>query len=240
MYQVKILADSDAGGVRLTTVEATFPRIILAELNTHRMLSRNSASSRAIPVKKRIKAVLSCPFVPEAFGANKAGMQAGAKLGGWKARFARWTWVLAAYAACAFAWVFSKLGVHKQWANRLLEPFSWHTAIISATEWQNFFNLRCHPDAQPEIRRIAEMIRDAMAANEPVPLAEGDWHLPLIEACDFEAVEQTLQEGESFYVLWERLVKTSVGRCARVSYLTHDGRRDIQADIALCDRLAQS
>src|SRR5690606_5541952 len=100
-----------------------------------------------------------------AFGMNKRGMQAGEPVQGWRAKVARWAWLTAAYTACFFAWVFSKLGIHKQWANRLLEPFSWHTAIISATEWENFFNLRCHPDAQPEIQTIARMIRDAMNAS---------------------------------------------------------------------------
>lgn len=231
-YKVKILADSIAQDVRLTTVEATFPRIILAELNTHRMLSRNSASSRAIPVEKRIKAVRANPFVPAAFGANKKGMQAGEPVRGWRARLARWAWLTAAYMACFFAWMFSKLGVHKQWANRLLEPFSWHTAIISATEWENFFNLRCHPDAQPEIRTIAEMIRDARRASTPKELKAGEWHLPLIFEEDIEAVKSGWPGEE-----WLYLAKISSGRCARVSYLTHDGKRDLDADRQLADRL---
>lgn len=238
MYEVKILADSIAyetertRGVRLTTVEATFPRIILAELNTHRMLSRNSASSRAIPIEKRIKAVRANPFVPAAFGMNKRGMQAGEPVQGWRAKVARWAWLTAAYTACFFAWVFSKLGIHKQWANRLLEPFSWHTAIISATEWENFFNLRCHPDAQPEIQTIARMIRDAMNASTPKVLERGEWHLPLIFEEDIETVKAAWPNEE-----WIYLAKISAGRCARVSYLTHDGRRDLDADRHLADRL---
>jgi thymidylate synthase ThyX len=121
------------------------------------------------------------------------------------------------------------LGVHKQLANRLLEPFLWHTVIVSATEWSNFFALRCHPDAQPEIRKIAEMMRDAMKASEPTPIPM--WHLPLVDDA-----EQLHAEG--FHGREVALI--SAGRCARVSYLTHDGKRDPHADMALAKRLLAS
>jgi len=225
-FSVKILADSlSPDNVRLTTVEATMPRIILAEANTHRAFSRNSASSRAIPINKRIQAVIDDPFVPEAFGANKAGMQAGEILQDQEA--AKAAWLAARDQAVSFAKTLSEIGVHKQWANRLLEPFAWQTVIISATSWDNFFALRCHPDAQPEIRKIAEMIREGLQANKPVPLRYGEWHLPLI-----------FQEDASLNK--EERIKLSVARCARVSYLTHTGVRDTQADFNLYDRLLTS
>lgn len=232
-YRARILADSvatTASGerIRLTTVEVRFPRFILAQLNTHRMLSRNAASSRAIPVRKLIKNVLRDPYVPETFGANKRGMQAGAAVRGWRSVAARYTWLALIYVSCFFAWIFSKLGIHKQWANRVIELFSWHTAIISATEWENFFNLRCHPDAQPEIRILAELIRDAMNESTPEELSEGDWHLPFIYEEDREEESSVLE-----------LVKVAVGRCARVSYLTHFGKRDLSADKSLCNKLAE-
>ncbi|HSR94094.1 MAG TPA: FAD-dependent thymidylate synthase, partial [Solirubrobacterales bacterium] len=121
------------------------------------------------------------------------------------------------------------LNVHKQVANRLLEPFMWHTVIVTATEWDNFWNLRCHPDAQPEIRLIAETMRAAAEASDPVELDLGEWHLPLVGPEDREQVASI-----------EDLIKISAGRCARVSYLTHAGKRDPDADIELHDRLLES
>jgi thymidylate synthase ThyX len=105
----------------------------------------------------------------------------------------------------------------------------WHTVIVTATEWDNFWNLRCHPDAQPEIRLVAESMRAAFESSEPVNLAEDEWHLPLVRPEDHEQVSSI-----------EDLIKISAGRCARVSYLTHAGERDLDADIQLHDRLLES
>ncbi len=222
-YACKILLDSLAPcGARLTTFEITFPRIVLAELNTHRLLSRNSASSRAVPVEKRIAMVRADPFVPDAFGSNQKGMQAAAALVGVDGADARAAWMLGAEDACKWARRLASIGVHKQLANRLLEPFLWHTAVVSATEWDNFFAQRCHPDAQPELRQIAEMMRGAMRANVPTPVRAGRWHLPYVDLTDADGFD------------WRRI---SVARCARVSYLTQDGRRDPSEDLSLFERL---
>ena len=260
-FDAKVLADSRSpAGYRLTTLEATFPRFVLAEFNTHRVFSRNSASSRAIPIAKQLRRVLEDPYVPIEFGSNQPGMQAGPALAGQQRDAAEGEWLRARDDAVrrvlglvahpsAFAADESLLGilqeveaairdraqpaewlnVHKQVANRLLEPFMWHTVIVTATEWDNFWNLRCHPDAQPEIRRIAEMMRSAIEASDPAELGWQDWHLPLVSAEDRE-------EGTST----EDLIKVSVGRCARVSYLTHAGKRDLDADIDLYHRLLTS
>jgi thymidylate synthase ThyX len=236
MYAAKILADSIALGTRLTTLEVTFPRIVLAEFNTHRMLSRNSASSRAIPVEKRIEAVLKSPFVPEAFGANQKGMQAGASLPTDDQFDASQTWLWASRQAVQAAKTLATIGVHKQWANRLLEPFGWHTVIVTATEWENFFALRCSPEAQPEIRRAAELMRDAIAASTPTTKQIGEWHLPLVVDEDLH----TFNDSDPACLPRADMVKVSVARCARVSYLTHDGKRDVDADLALYDRLLKS
>jgi len=223
-YEAKVLADSvSPAGVRLTTLEVTFPRFILAEVNTHRMLSRSSASSRAIPVEKRIKAVEEDPFVPEVFGRNRKGMQATEVLEGSEADDARRDWLSASRSAVSHAAGLSRLGVHKQYANRLLEPFLWHTAIISATEWDNFFALRCHPDAQPEFRRTAEAMRDARDASTPRTIH--NWHLPYVDPEELLALEVA---GMSL----PDVALVSSMRCARVSYLTHDGKRDPEADRA--------
>jgi len=106
----------------------------------------------------------------------------------------------------------------------LLEPFAWITVIITATDWANFFTQRCHPDAQPEIKHIAEMMLAAYRASAPATVEMGRWHLPLIQDD-----ERTLPD--------EQLCKVSVARCARVSYLTHDGKRDRERDLELYERL---
>jgi thymidylate synthase ThyX len=222
-FECRVEADSiSPDGVRLITFVVTFPRFILAEVNTHRMLSRNSASSRAIPVEKRIAAVKVDPFVPSAFGANQKGMQAGELLEDQEA--ARAVWLNEAARAVCGAGALAQLGVHKQLANRLLEPFSWHTAVISATDWANFFALRCHPDAQPEFQTIAGMMREAFIASRPELLRRGEWHLPFT----------TEAERREHSFDWRKI---SAGRCCRVSYLTHDGKRDPFADLNLAERL---
>lgn len=238
-FLTKVIADSvSPDGARLTTLEVTLPRIVLAEFNTHRMLSRNSASSRAIPVEKRIAMIEADPFVPEAFGKNQRGMQAGDALEGEAELRARLAWYNAMNAAVVQAGELAKLEVHKQLANRLLEPFAWHTIVCTATEWENFFALRCHPNAQPEIRTAAEMMREAMRSSYPHPVDYNDWHLPYLQTG--EAFDFDVQDGRPPFPAIPTKVKVSVARCARVSYLTHDGKRDPSADLALYDRLASA
>jgi len=260
-FDAKVLADSlSPSEHRLTTLEVTFPRFVLAEFNTHRVFSRNSASSRAIPIVKQLRRVLEQPFVPLEFGSNQPGMQAGPPLAGEALAAAEREWLRARDDAVrrvlglisepgagaaeadlpgrldeveaaikAKALPEGWLNVHKQVANRLLEPFMWHTVIVTATEWGNFFNLRCHPEAQPEIRRAAELMRAAIEGSEPVALDWDEWHLPLVRPEDHAEVDST-----------EQLIRVSAGRCARVSYLTHAGVRDLSADIELCERLLSS
>jgi thymidylate synthase ThyX len=232
MHAAKILADSvSPDGVRLTTLEVTFPRIVLAEFNTHRVFSRNSASSRAIPVEKMIRMVQDHPYVPTHWGKNQRGMQADEELSGIEQRASRAAWYGAMAQAVGHAKELAEIGVHKQITNRLLEPFMWHTAIISSTEWMNFFHLRCHRDAHPEIRRAAELMREAMDKSVQRVVNYGDWHTPLVEP------------GEAWDLEIAGVVdvrKVSVGRCARVSYLTHEGKRDPPEDIKLFDRLLTS
>lgn len=234
-YNAKVLLDSvNECGDRLFTVEATFPRIILAEFNTHRMLSRNAASSRAIPVSKMIEAVEHDPFIPIYWGKNQSGMQANEELDEIGKRRAEQTWLgLRDLAIIGVKAMIEDQGLHKQIANRPLEPWMWTTVIASATEWQNFFKLRCHPDAQPEMQKIAFMIRDLYEEHEPCEVVDNSWHLPLVSHND---EEELIAEGFSI----EDRIKISVGRCARVSYLTHDGKRDPHADIELCNRLSKS
>lgn len=248
-YAARVLCDSVTmrghETHRLTTMEVTFPRIVLAEFNTHRMFSRNSASSRAIPVEKRISLIEADPFVPEAFGKNQKGMQASENLDVRDTDLARGAWMSACNQAIQHARTLSTLGVHKQLANRLIEPFCWHTVIVSATEWDNYFALRCHPDAQPEIRRVSELMQAAYRSSTPKVLAPGEWHLPLLQPDEFVLPENSPEWDEPIGFQCTLLTpdmakRVSAGRCARVSYLTHDGKRDIQADIDLCERLHRS
>lgn len=233
-HSAKILADSmNPDGVRLTTLEVTFPRIVLAEFNTHRMLSRNSASSRAIPVEKMIRMVEEHPYIPTHWGKNQKGMQADEEVNIDDQADAEVVWLAARDVAVEQVEDLVNLGIHKQITNRLLEPFMWHTCIVSATEFSNFFNLRCHKDAHPEIKLAAELMRDAMTKSEPHLVNYGDWHLPLMRPAEELSL---LAEGHTP----DDVRKISVGRCARVSYLTHDGKRDPQADIELADRLLVS
>lgn len=225
MIYAKVIADSiSPTGSRLTTVEAQLHRFILPELNTHRAFSRNSASSRAIPTAKLIEQVRTNPALPIEFGRNQPGMQASEVLDASDTKSAEIMWRRAAAHAANEAEKFAAMGVHKQVVNRLLEPFMWHKVIISSTEagWENFLNQRMSPLAQPEINALAIAINDAMFDSFPKPVGYGEWHLPYITHADSIYVERR---------------KVSASRCARVSYLTHDGVRDVSKDLDLYDKL---
>lgn len=245
MYQVKVIADSlNPLGIRLLTIQVRYWRAIHAELMTHRAFSRNASSSRAIPVETMLKQVWNDPAGPLHWGINQPGMQARAEMVGWRRAMAGALWRGAAKAACTFAWGLMKLKAHKQVANRLLEPFQYISVIITATDWDNFFELRDHPDAQPEIQHLARQIKAAMAASYPKRIEDGDWHLPYIREEDRKAAIRLCQEGRitrdmpSEEELLAVLRKVSVARCARVSYLTHDGSRpNFKKDVELHDHL---
>ena len=209
-------------GSRLTTMVVTFPRFILPEFNTHRMFSRNGASSRAIPVTKQIEQVRTNPFVPNHFNKNAKGMQGGEPVDEELQRIATVTWLKAAVRAAEQAEQLQAMGIAKQYANRLLEPFLYTTMVVTgvASAYSNFFALRCHKDAQPEMQELAKAMYDAYQASTPQLLPAGEWHLPFITESDRRLVvtdrcELDLDSTTSL------LVK-SVARCARVSYLNHD------------------
>jgi thymidylate synthase ThyX len=251
-YSAYVIADSvSEAGVRLTTMEVTLPRIVLAEFNTHRMFSRNSASSRAIPVAKQLAKIKEDPFIPVHFGANQAGMQANAELEGEAREAAKAEWLAARDSAVEHVEHLLEIGLHKQITNRILEPWMWQTILVTATEWSNFYALRANPQAQPEIRIAAELMLAAMNASMPELKREGEWHLPLIGYIPtrdrFESEQEWLDANREAgaELQWAKsnpddAIKVSVGRCARVSYLTHDGVRDHSKDIELYERLVGS
>lgn len=242
-YRVEVIADSvSPQAVRLTTLAVTLPRIVLAELNTHRMLSRNSASSRAIPIQRMIDKVTQDPFIPFYWGANQKGMQAHVEIDAASQQQAERQWLLARDAAVEQALQLSSLGVHKQLANRLLEPWLYTTVLVTATDWDNFFALRCHPDAQPELRRAAEMMRDAMAASTPRRIAHGEWHVPYARDEDATVAATSLDNVWSDDITPQTYARLllSAARCARVSYDASASVREQAEDIALAKRLAAS
>lgn len=221
MFQAKVLADSiSPDGVRLLTVMSTMPRPFLAEFNTHRVFSRNSASSRAIPVETRIGMIDADPWVPETFSKNQKGMQAKENVDEAANERARASWLRLCEASVRCARELVADGVHKQHANRPLELFSPHTVITTSTEWENFFNLRAHPDAQPEIQIVAAAMRRAVEESTPRAIGYDEWHLPLVFDTD---------AGWSI----EDQIKLSCARCARVSYMRHDAVRDPEIDIKM-------
>lgn len=229
-YECRIILDSmGPSGIRLTTMQVKFPRFTLAEFNTHRALSRNFQSSRAIPVEKRIQQVETDPFVPDVFGRNRRGMQAGEVLDYTRSVNAKDVWYQARNNALESAGVLARLGVHKQLANRLLEPFAWVEGVVTATDWDNFFHLRCHPDAQPEFQHIATMMRDALAASEPAEVSTGGWHLPYVLEDDFKHPRYGHDR--------DSLLMIASARCARVSYCAFDGTTDLDKDVRLGAKL---
>lgn len=229
-----VIADSiNTFGSRLTTFELTYPRFIHAEFMTHRMFSRNSSSSRAIPVKKMITDVIEHPVVPLHWGKNQAGMQAREELDAKASDACFDLWLAARDQAVKTAQSLMALGLHKQIANRLLEPWMHITVICTSSTFENFFKLRCHPDAEPHIQALAYTMRAALEKSKPVHLT-GDtpatsWHLPFVSLEDRRLATDISD-----------VVKKSVARCARGSYLQQSGDYTLLEDIELHDRLAAS
>lgn len=245
----KIIKDSVSEyGYRVTTMEVTIHRFVLAELNTHRDFSRNSASSRAIPFRKQVERIQTSPAIPVEWRAEQKGMQGGDILERAIAKESEKHWLEARDNAVKAARSLNALGVHKSIVNRLMEPFMWHTVIITSTNWDNFFKQRVSPLAQPEIRVAAEMMLEAYENSVPEEIEHGWWHLPYIdEEADSLALEQYYHDQdidpwtqvEGLEGL-EVLKQVSAARCARVSYLTHDGKRDIAKDVELYERLTSA
>jgi hypothetical protein len=227
MIRAEIVTDSvNDSGIRLTTMKLIYPRFIHAEFMTHRMFSRNASSSRAEPVAKHIERIENEYAEPIHWGQNQPGMQAQTEVSEETKRLARSEWWNAKEAAVKYAKKLNALGVHKQIVNRILEPFSHINVVVTATEWTNFFELRLHPDAQPEIRELAYHMKNVMLNSRPIPLENGEWHLPFVTYA--ERKSETLQDQ----------IRFSVARCARVSYLTHDKKQpNPKDDLILYDRL---
>lgn len=227
----KIIAHSKSvvSGKEIVTFELQYPRFILAELNTHRLFSRNSASSRAIPVAKMVEQVRLSPAMPVHWGKNQPGMQAKEELTGCDLDATQSDWLVAARAAASIAERMSNYGAHKQIVNRILEPFQMMKTVLTATEFDNFFWLRKHPDAQPEIKLLAELMWEVLQASEAVTLEAGDWHTPYF--------------GDGYWlkgcgVPLEDALAISSSCCAQVSYRKLDDSLEKAKDIF--DKLIES
>ena len=244
--EAKIIKDSISikDQIRVTTFILKYPRFIHAEFMTHRDFSRNASSSRAIPVKRQIELVLEDPAVPIAFTKNQRGMQGGEILSQKASQSATHHWLAAMQYAVDSATMLEKLEVHKQYANRILEPFSLISVVVTATRWSNFFALRHHSAAQPEIRELARQMWEIYSSSTPETILMGEWHLPFVskeEKLEYFATLGNGVVGSSNKKHWLPLIKRSVARCARVSYLNHDGTNpSIEQDEKLYERLLGS
>jgi thymidylate synthase ThyX len=261
------------GNPRLTTMLLTYPRCIHGEFMTHRVFSRNASSSRAIPVSKQIAMIESNPFIPKYWGKNQKGMQADEECNELVeiTEFQEYdnvynddvdedeyldirkkvilsvsskvAWLNAMESALKAARAFDKASYHKQIVNRLLEPFAHITVVVTATEWDNFFELRLHKDAEPHMQELAKVMKFAMDSSTPELLTKRHYHLPFITQEDWQAASFKLigEFNNDFRAVQNILVKASVARCARTSYLNHDGSSpDLDKDIALHDMLVSS
>lgn len=249
----KVVADSiTPWGQRLTTVQVTHHRPILAETNTHRVISKSSASSRAIPVVKQLRKFMEEPAFPIVWASEQKGMQGGPPLEDLDLADAQNLFI---GIQCDIAdriknYVTSHpigddapegaVRLHKSWLNRPLEVFQWHTALWTATSWENFYHQRLDAAAMPEFRLLAEAHKAALDASTPRLLQPGEYHLPYVwddedvyEWSMEQAKEIDSDSGSDLAMALDLRKQVSVARCARTSYETQDGKRDPEEDARL-------
>ena len=248
MINAKVIADSihSETGTRITTFELVYPRFIHSEFMTHRIFNRNASSSRAIPTDRFIEQVRNSPVFPSHWGKNQKGMQAHEELSEDQIMDAKFIWDNAAASAAAYADQLRRGQVHKQIVNRILEPFTHIRVVVTSTSWANFYGLRDHKDAQPEIRILAQEMKKAHAESKPTTLHWGDWHLPYITAddfvnarnhCKYQRVTRDEPNSEEIYGL---LLKVSAARCARASYNNFEGKPStLEEDLSLFSKLVE-
>lgn len=230
-YSCKVAADSiGPSGVRLTTLEVTYPLIGTHwDHLRHRVFSFSVASNRAIPTREYIRRVIEDPACPYQWGKNQPGMVAREELTGWRRAIVSRVWLACRWLVIPIAWLCWKLGAHKEIVNWLLSPWAWTTLLVTGTDWTNFFALRRHADARPEIRHAADMMFEARSCSRPRHLAAGEWHLPL---CDNDFIPDPRD--------WDTLCLVSAARCARVSLLKHGETRSVKDEIAKAETLMKA
>lgn len=176
----KIIQHTRHNSTTLVSLEIEFPRFILAQINTHKRLSRNYQSSRAMPVLKQMQQISKDPFIPNHLGSAKRGMVAGEQLQGFRRFLAKSSIYLLSRVSLGFVWVMQKCGLSKEIANRYLEPWMITKGVVTATQdaWEAFFKLRAEHDAQPEIQYLANCIKNEIEMSAPFELRAGEWHVP--------------------------------------------------------------
>ena len=214
----------------LVTFKLRYPLVIHAELMTHRVFSRNAQSNRAMPAGKLRKEVENNPYIPDVWLANQSGMQPSNDVIK-SPDAATFEWNRAKAVALDAHAKLERYGVHKQWTNRMLMPYQHITVLVTATDWDNFFGLRCAPDAQHEIQQLACAMRDEMDKTNGVIIGINDtWHLPFITYDDLENNDD-----------YNTLALISAARCARVSYNNLDGTKpNMDKDLGLAIKLAEA
>jgi thymidylate synthase ThyX len=229
MIKAAIIKDSvSPWGKRITTYVLTYPRFIHSEFNTHRAFSRNASSSRAVPVEKQILSVSENLVYPYSCTSNKRGMQGGPELPADIQDQIVAEWDMARDDAVRHAEKLAKLGLHKQYVNRIIEPFMHISVVCTATDFDNFFALRRHNDAQPEIHALADAMWNAREKSKPVARDVDQWHLPFVDE------DEPVDTDEDF----SRALYKSVACCARVSYRNHDSTKPTdEQNKELYDRL---
>lgn len=236
---VQVVADSISAhtGDRVTSFEVNTHRFCLAEWNTHALFNRNSASSRAIPAEKQLARYEDIPALPVEWASEQPGMQGGPDLDGEDLEAAQSLFQgVHDYTALLVRRYLTDhppktLRLHKSLLNRLLEPFQYHLMLITASSYENFFDQRVSPMAQPEFRVCAEMMKELYDKSDPTELRRGEWHLPYVP------------EDEAIHIRDDGFDprEVSVARCARTSYMAQSGQREFTEDVNLCrDRLLPS
>lgn len=237
----KVIAHSKSAtdGQEIVTFELTYHRYIHSELMTHRMFSRNAMSSRAVPISKMLAQVNTDPAMPTSWGKNQAGMQAKEEFTGVHATACEWLWKQAAKAAVKQAEELEKKGLHKQLVNRILEPFQLMKTVVTATEFDNFFYLRRHSDAQPEIKLLADKMWEALQNSKPNILKAGEWHTPYVDTFRASDGDAPLEYHiDNLGAPLELALKVSASCCAQVSYRTND--TSVEKALKIYDALVES
>lgn len=219
---------------RITTLQLRYPRIVHSELMTHRVFTRNASSSRAVPIEKMIEQVRNDPACPAVWTKNQPGMQGIKITNPIEIHAAQQRWLASANRAAADAEEMNSLGLHKQIVNRVLEPYSWISVVLTATTFDNWFELRNHGDADPTINLLARRMLSEMDNSTPAELKWHQWHIPYLT----DEERESLEKDDDLLPI---ALKVSAARCARVSYLLHDGTKpNMEKDLALYDRLIES
>ena len=227
---------SAVDGKEIITYELEYHRYIHSELMTHRTFSRNAASSRAIPVSKMIGLVRTSPATPIHWGKNQAGMQASEECNNkldwyiYEDLTPLEAWKIVMYKAVETAEAFNEAGYHKQITNRLLEPFQMIKVVVTATELDNFFWLRFHKAAQPEIQELARCMLVAKKRSVAEVLNVGEWHTPYVDHWRDDSgglmygvkVDKEDKNYPIQWLNWVDALKVSASCCAQVSYRKTD------------------